>query len=192
VYLADNPNGNNLGNDQGDLNVPQAYAQIINSTITFNVSIRYLTNYYVYLTYNQISDYPYGSRPVNFIVNPTDPISVRNITGVTGNINISSVIVNRSTNFIITLGNWLASYTTYGINKLYAYYKDIECEFDELNIHIDTSGFILFQRLPLKKCHSKKNKKNANSSWPSKLLIILNRKNNKQTTPTKGDIFFKK
>ena len=74
----------------------------------------------------------------------------------------------------------------------YAYYKDIECEFRELNIHIDTSGFILFQRLPVKKCHSKKNKKNANSSWASKLLIILNRKNNKQTIPTKGDIFFKK
>jgi hypothetical protein len=138
VYLADNPNGNNLGNDQGDLNVPQAYAQIINSTITFNVSIRYLTNYYVYLTYNQISDYPYGSRPVNFIVNPTDPISVRNITGVTGNINISSVIVNRSTNFIITLGNWLASYTTYGINKLYAYYKDIN---DDPNNYLNYKPF---------------------------------------------------
>ena len=63
--------------------------------------------------------------------------------------------------------------TSYVIDK--AYYKDLLCVFKDIGINIQglLDSFILFKRFQQKKCHSHLKSKNADSSWPSQLSIIL-------------------
>jgi len=130
VYLADNINGLNLGNDSNIINQPQAYADIILSnnvyTLSFDALFKQIGNTYIYLTYNPISDtVPYGSRPVNFLTNITNPIVTAKITNVTGVLTQYIAIQNQQTTFKVTLGNWLPNYSVNGINKLYIYTRDL-------------------------------------------------------------------
>jgi hypothetical protein len=130
VYFADNTNGINLGNDSGVINQPQIYAtlNLTNTGYVFSFDAEFKTtgNHYIYLTYNPISDtIPYGSRPVNFVTNSTNPIVTTKITNVTGILNQYIAIQNQQTTFKVTLGNWLPDYTAGGITKLYIYTRDI-------------------------------------------------------------------
>jgi hypothetical protein len=129
VYFADNTNGLDLGNDSGVINQPQTYATVnLTSTgyvFTFDAEFKTLGNKYIYLTYNPISNsIPYGSRPVNFLTNSTNPIVTTRITTVTGILNQYIAIRNQQTIFKVTLGNWLPEYITSGISKLYIYTRD--------------------------------------------------------------------
>ena len=71
-----------------------------------------------------------------------------------------------------------------------AYYKDIECCFEELGINIIPllNKFVLFNRYPKKKCGNHKLNKKKQSSIPSKLMIILKRPIHTDLK-TKADIF---
>jgi hypothetical protein len=128
VYFANNVLAQNLGNDIQQLNIPQTQATItpVGDTyiLSFSAGFKNLGNNYVYLTYNKISNTtPYGSRPVNFLVNPTNPIITTNIVGVTGILSQYVSIIGQSTTFTVTLGDFFESYYNDGVTKLYIYTK---------------------------------------------------------------------
>ena len=130
VYFADNISGTNLGNDIKQSNIPQARVTLIKTDAyyyaTFIAGFKNLGNNYVYLTYNQISQSsPYGSLPINFLLNPTNPIVTTRIENVTGILSQYISIINQQTTFTITLGNWLNTYTSQNITQLYIYIKNI-------------------------------------------------------------------
>ena len=130
VYFADNINGTNLGNDIGIINTPQTRATLTQfeggSQLSFTAAFKNLGDNYVYLTFNQISDaIPYGSRPVNFLVNVTNPIVSTRIENVTGILSQYIAVTYQQTQFKVTLGNWLPEYINDGVNKLYIYTRDI-------------------------------------------------------------------
>jgi hypothetical protein len=130
VYFADNINGTNLGNDIEIINTPQTLATLIQIEggyqLTFTAAFKNLGDNYVYLTFNQISDaIPYGSKPVNFLVNVTNPIVSTRIENVTGILSQYIAITYQQTQFKVTLGNWLPEYINDGVNKLYVYTRDI-------------------------------------------------------------------
>ena len=130
VYFADNISGTNLGNDVEQSNIPQARVTLIKTDAyyyaTFAAGFKNLGNNYVYLTYNQISQSsPYGSLPVNFLLNPTNPIVTTRIENVTGILSQYISIIDQETTFTVTLGNWNNTYTSDGVTKLYIYIKNV-------------------------------------------------------------------
>ena len=134
IYFADNTLNTNLGDDKGNIETPLVRASIVYSStfntykITFTAGFRYLGNHYVYLMYNLLSNSsPFGSLPVNFLLSPTNPLPIvtTRIENVTGILNQYIALINTDTTFKVTLGNWLASYITDGINKLYIYTRNI-------------------------------------------------------------------
>ena len=130
IYFADNPDGFNLGNDASQINVPliQANIDYIDGvySITFTAKFKHLGNNYMYLTYYPISNqYPYGYYPVNFIINPNNPIITTNISGVTGILNQYISIIDQPTSFTVTLGYWYQSYIDQGVTELYIYTRNI-------------------------------------------------------------------
>jgi len=133
VYFANNINGLNLGNDVEIINTPQVHATLTpyqnGVKLSFNAAFKNLGNNYVYLTYNNISNsIPYGSRPVNFLVNSTNPIISTRIENITGILNQYIAITSQITQFTVTLGNWSPTYIDEGIDKLYIYTRDITSE----------------------------------------------------------------
>lgn len=147
VYFANNINGTSLGNDIGAFNIPQTHATItkIDSYyyLSFSAGFKNLGNNYVYLTYNILSQFvPYGSSPVNFLLNELNPIVTTRIDNVTGILSQYISIINQLTTFTITLGNWQNSYTQEGITQVYIYTKSVT---DNSNIY---TSYIPINNLP--------------------------------------------
>ena len=136
VYFSATSDGQNLGDDQNVLNRPLTDASIAivntNNTFTLSFTANFLTlgNHYIYLSYYRIDPItnPFGTPPINFKLNPIDQVYINTIqiTTVTGILNQYIAITNLSTNFTVSLGNWLADYTNvYGITQLYIYTKNV-------------------------------------------------------------------